>query len=58
MIGADTFIPNRVTDAWLRARVPTLSFYETTVLESELALRGWTEAEVIARVRVYRQVRP
>jgi hypothetical protein len=46
-------MPSRVTDAWLREAVPTLTERGLATLVEELRRRGWTEAELARRVYPY-----
>jgi len=48
--------PERFTDSWLRANVPTMRFGALLALERTLFDRGWTESEIRARVLVHRKV--
>lgn len=43
-------MPSRITDAWLREAVPTFSQAGLATFVSELKRRGWTDAELRARV--------
>jgi hypothetical protein len=49
----DGSIPKRMTQIWLEQNVPTMDDTSFQILLGELTRRGWTEAELEARVLPY-----